>query len=379
MAGGGANRKISAASARSHTRRAKQKSSIKLPPGIFSKILLVLFVGISAWAFQAIRPPPPKICGSPGGPSITASRIKLRDGRHLAYKEHGVSKDVARFKIIFLHGFDSCRLDGVVAANLSPEIFEELGIYYLSFDRPGYGESDPHPQRTLKSLTLDIEELADQLGLGSKFYIVGFSMGGELTWSCLKYIPHRLAGATLIAPATNNWWPGFPANLSTEANKLQPPRDQWALSVAHYTPWLSYWWNTQKWFPGFSAIVMHPDILSQQDKEVMAKIGEEKKNNYRAYVRQQGEAESIYRDLTIAFGTWEFDPMDLENPSSNGEGSVHIWQGDEDGLVPVTLQRYIAQRLPWIHYHEITGSGHLFPMVDGMANKIIKTMLTGEQ
>lgn len=61
----------------------------------------------------------------------------------------------------------------------------------MSFDRPGYGESDPHPKRTLKSLALDIEELADQLGLGSKFYVIGYSMGGELTWSCLKYIPHR--------------------------------------------------------------------------------------------------------------------------------------------------------------------------------------------
>lgn len=64
-------------------------------------------------------------------------------------------------------------------------------MYTVSFDRPGYGESDPDPNRTLKSLALDIEELADQLGLGSKFYVVGMSMGGELVWPCLKYIPHR--------------------------------------------------------------------------------------------------------------------------------------------------------------------------------------------
>ena len=61
----------------------------------------------------------------------------------------------------------------------------------MSFDRPGYGESDPNPKRTMKSLALDVEELADQLELGSKFYVFGYSMGGQAVWGSLKYIPHR--------------------------------------------------------------------------------------------------------------------------------------------------------------------------------------------
>lgn len=68
---------------------------------------------------------------------------------------------------------------------------EELGVYVVSFDRPGYGESDPHRKRTVKSLALDVEELGDQLGLGPKFYVIGLSMGGQAVWGCLKYIPHR--------------------------------------------------------------------------------------------------------------------------------------------------------------------------------------------
>lgn len=76
---------------------------------------------------------------------------------------------------------------------LLQELIQDLGIYIVSFDRPGYGESDPDPKRTLKSSALDIEELADQLELGSKFYVVGFSMGGQIIWPLLKYIPHRYA------------------------------------------------------------------------------------------------------------------------------------------------------------------------------------------
>ena len=79
--------------------------------------------------------------------------------------------------------------------------------------------------------------------------------------------------------------------------------------------------------------------------------------------------------MNIGFGTWEFDPMDLENPFPNNETHVHMWQGDEDYLVAATLQRYIAERLPWISYHELAGSGHFFPYLDGMADTIVKTML----
>lgn len=64
-------------------------------------------------------------------------------------------------------------------------------MYVVALDRPGYGESDPDPKRTVKSLVLDIEELADQLNLGPKFYVAGYSMGGLVVWSCLKYIPNR--------------------------------------------------------------------------------------------------------------------------------------------------------------------------------------------
>lgn len=371
----GVSRKISAASARAHTRRPKQSTPFQLPSGLFKIILVAFFVGLLAWAYQAIQPPPPRICGSADGPPVTAPRVKLSDGRHLAYKEHGVPKNEAKHKIIYVHGLGSCRHDAVIATQLSPDVVEGLGVYIVSIDRPGYGESDPNPKQTLKSMATDLEELADQLGLGSKFYVVGFSMGGQVIWTCLKYIPHRLAGATLIAPAVNFWWPGFPANLSEGAYNQQFPRDQWAYRIIHYTPWLTYWWNTQKWFPSSSALADSPAVLSRQDLElVRTKAG----RPHEAQVRQQGDFESVHRAMIIGLGTWEFVPLDLNNPFPNNEGSVHLWQGDEDLLVPVTMQRYIAQQLPWIKYHEVSGSGHLFPFAPGMVDAMVKELLLGQ-
>lgn len=83
---------------------------------------------------------------------------------------------------------------------------------------------------------------------------------------------YRLAGAALLAPVVNYWWTGVPANLSSEAYYQLFQQDQWAVRVSHYTPWLTYFWNTQKWFPSSSVMAHSTDILSQQDKELLPKL-----------------------------------------------------------------------------------------------------------
>ncbi|XP_020202709.1 uncharacterized protein LOC109788401 [Cajanus cajan] len=337
------------------------------------KIATIFLIGFLALAYQAINPPPPRTCGSPGGPPITAPRIKLRDGRHLAYKEHGVPREVAKKKIVFLHGFGSSRHDAVIVTNPPQGLLVELGAYIVSFDRPGYGESDPDPNRTVKSLALDVEELADTLGLGAKFYVIGFSMGGQAVWGCLKFIPHRLAGATLMTPVVNYWWHNLPGNMSTKAYYEQPRRDQWAVRVSHYFPWLTYWWFTQKWFPSSSVVQRNHAVYSDQDLSIISNFLI--KREHQSQVQQQGEAESICRDIIVGFGSWGFDPLDIDNPFPDNTGHVHLWQGDDDKLISVTLQRYIAQNIPWIQYHEVPGAGHMFPYLEEVRANIIKTQL----
>ena len=72
-------------------------------------IAVAFTIGLLGWAYQALKPPPPKICGSPNGPPVTSPRVKLGDGRHLAYREFGVPKEEAKYKIIVIHGFGSSK------------------------------------------------------------------------------------------------------------------------------------------------------------------------------------------------------------------------------------------------------------------------------
>eukprot|EP00253_Pinus_taeda_P009109 PITA_09109 len=321
------NRRVSAASARAHTRKGKSGSRSAI--SVWKKLAFVSIVGFLAWAYKAIQPPPPIICGTPNGPPVTAPRIHLQDGRHLAYKESGVPKERAK---------------------------------------------------SVRSAALAIEGLADQLDLGPKFYVIGISMGGYPTWGCLRYIPHRLAGVALLAPTINYRWPGFPANLSKKAYYQQPLQEQWALTVSYYTPWLTYWWMSQKWLPSSRLIQGTWKPLNRHDRELIIKFAASGKSAERVKATlQQGVFESLHREMMIMFGKWDFDPMELSNPSPNNVVPVHIWQGDEDELVPASLQHYIAERLSWIHYHEIPEAGHLFVLMEGVPSRILRSLLFGEE
>ncbi|KAK0603800.1 hypothetical protein LWI29_008758 [Acer saccharum] len=190
-----------------------------MSPAMLVPIAVAFTVGLLGYAYQALKPPPPKICGSPG-----------------------VSKEVAKHKVIIIHGFDSSK---DLHLPISQELIKEFKIYFLFFDRPGYGESDSDPSRSFKSEAYDVQELAD-----------------------------KLSGAALVVPFVHYWWPCLPANLSTESFKRLPLQDQMTFRIAHYTPWLFYWWMTQKWFPSLSIMSGNMAIFCPQDMEILVKLSE---------------------------------------------------------------------------------------------------------
>lgn len=85
------------------------------PAGLMALMAAALAAG---WFVSAVRPPPPTPCGTPGGPPVTAPRARMRDGRYLAYAESGVSRDRARFKVVYSHGFSGGRMDSPRASQV---------------------------------------------------------------------------------------------------------------------------------------------------------------------------------------------------------------------------------------------------------------------
>ncbi|XP_030456695.1 uncharacterized protein LOC115677644 [Syzygium oleosum] len=302
-------------------------------------------------------------------PPVTSSRIKLRDGRFLAYTERGVPKSRSNYKVVIVHGFGSSK---EMNFPVSRELIEKLGIYIVLYDRAGYGDSDMNSKRTVKSEALDIQELAERLQLGSKFYVIGVSMGSYPTWSCLKYIPDRLAGVALVVPTVNYRWPSLPESLTKPDYRKKLIR--WSLRIASHAPGLLQWWVTQKWHPSEG----DPTLFNQRDIEVLKTTP-----GFPMFtpenLRRRRVFETLRSDFKVGFGKWEFDPMDLSDPFPKGASSVHIWQGHEDKVVPFQLQRFVSGKLPWIKYHEIPDGGHLLVHYNGVCDAIVKALLIGEE
>lgn len=305
--------------------------------------------------------------------SVGASKIKLSDGRHLAYIERGVPREKSRFKVIIVHGFGSSKDMNFI---VSDDLVDELGVYILLFDRAGYGESDPNPKRSVNTEASDIKELADQLKLGAKFYVLGVSLGCYPAWSCINRIPERLAGVSLVVPMINYNWPSLPSDLVKDDYRKNLLR--WTIFVMRYAPRLLHWWTTQKIFPSSSVLDRNPTFFSSKDLEVLKNTPGYKllcKNK----LKDKVVFDSLCGDFIVAFSKWDFDPLSLMDPCQKSESSVHIWQGYEDKVVPVTLQRFVSKKLPWVNYHEVPDGGHLLVYDSPVCEAILRSLLLGEE
>ncbi|MDO9589762.1 MAG: alpha/beta hydrolase, partial [Microcella sp.] len=102
----------------------------------------------------------------------------------------------------------------------------ELGLRFVSFDRPAYGGSSPHPGRTIGSVALDTVALADALGLDT-FAVMGHSGGGPHALACAAAHADRVSAAVSIAglapidAAGLDWFDGFGPRGAAELRAAQ--------------------------------------------------------------------------------------------------------------------------------------------------------------
>ena len=98
---------------------------------------------------------------------------------------------------IWMHGMLSSRYEAVA---VDQGLLEELDMYIVSFDRPGYGQSDAHPGRDFNSSVSDLLAVADELGL-RRFFVIGVSGGGSYALAAAAFAPERVRGVLLFSAA----------------------------------------------------------------------------------------------------------------------------------------------------------------------------------
>ncbi|KAJ6913744.1 hypothetical protein NC651_016091 [Populus alba x Populus x berolinensis] len=311
----------------------------------------------------------------------SANRIPLPDGRHMAYLEQGVPADRARFSVIVPHSFLSSRLAGIPGVKTS--LLQEFGVRLITYDLPGFGESDPHAIRTLNSSAMDMLYLADAVGVNGKFWVLGYSSGSMHSWAALRYIPDRIAGAGMFAPMINPYEP------SMTKEEMRRTWDQWSSRRK-----LLYFLARK--FPKFLAYFYHRSFLSgnhgQIDKWMSQSLGKKdeiliKEPMFEEFWHRdveesirQGSTKSFIEEAVLQVSNWGFSIVDLQvqrkcqrngfllwlwSMYSQAEcelvgflGPIHIWQGMDDQVVPPSMIDYISRVLPGANLHKLPNEGH---------------------
>ncbi|KAL4301818.1 hypothetical protein GQ457_10G007110 [Hibiscus cannabinus] len=310
-----------------------------------------------------------------------ADRIILPDGRYIAYREQGIPADSARFTMIIPHSFLSSRLSGI--PGLKASVLEEFGVRLLTYDLPGFGESDPHPFRNLESSASDMLFLANALGVSDKFWVVGHSTGSLHAWAALRYIPDRVAGAAMFAPMVN-------------------PYDSLMKRGEKYGTW-EKWTRKRKFmyflarrFPKFLSYFYRKSFLSGKHGQIDQWLSLTLGRRDRALIEdpiyeefwqrdveesiRQGNAKPFVDEAVLQVSNWGFSLADLKLQkkqrrkgilnvikyvlSSSKEeytgflGPIHIWQGMDDTVVPPSMTDFVHRVLPSAAVHKLPYEGH---------------------
>jgi len=272
----------------------------------------------------------------------TAQTITLRDGRTLGYAEYG---DPNGKPLFWFHGFPGCRLDG----KLVEEAAAAADVRVIAPDRPGMGLSTFQPARTFLDWPGDVRQLADSLGL-ERFAVAGISGGGPYAAVCALKLADRLTAAGIIS--------GVGPLRAKRATKGMSRQNRALFWLGRHTPLLP---EGVMWIQSVRVRqARKPERLLTQMKRSFAEVDRpyldrpEIRDALLSEVKEafrQGSRGPAY-ELRLYSHRWGFRLRDITMP-------VHLWQGEADTNVPVSMARYLAKMIPHCRATFYPGEGHL--------------------
>lgn len=277
--------------------------------------------------------------------------IGLPDGRILAYAEYG---DLPGFPIFHFHGGNSSRLEGQWLA----EAATSQHIRLLAPDRPGFGMSDPHPERTFLSWAADVANLADALDI-DRFGVMGLSGGGPHAAVVAHQLPERVTAVALVSSLA-------PPNMPDQLKGVFPPL-RLNFLTARYAPALNRWFLGQ-----MSNSYADPDKFLKMVKQGMPRPDKILAEQRPVAIHQFSAAavESHRQGIAGDFTEWQLYVRPWGFQLSEISSSVDLWYGEVDNFVPVAMGRYLAGQIPNSQLHIVPDGGH-FSTINNHAEAIL--------
>jgi len=251
--------------------------------------------------------------------------------------------------VFLLHGTPGSKSGPVPR---SPLLYQ-LGVRLISYDRPGYGESERQPGRLVVDAAADVLRIADELGL-DEFRVVGRSGGGPHALGCAARIDRsRLLSVTVLvglaphdAPDLD-WFDGMTESNVNDYEAASVPDDAMITDLTKRA----------------EEIRRDPEALlealekemTDSDKRITSDAGIRRRllEAYRDALRPGPYG---WIDDVLAFRAgWGFDLGEIKVP-------VHLWHGDLDVFSPASHSRWMARQIPDATVNVEAGAAHFAAM-----------------
>nr|WP_239134794.1 alpha/beta hydrolase [Streptomyces sp. SID12488] len=246
--------------------------------------------------------------------------------------------------VFLLHGTPGSRLGPAPR----PSLLYRMGVRLITFDRPGYGDSDRMPGRTVSAAADDVRVIADALGIG-RFAVVGRSGGAPHALACAALLPERTTrAAALVGLAPQDapdldWFEGMiDSNVREYVNA--------AISRHRVTAALGRRSMSILADPAASIDEMRAE-LPESDRWIVADAGIQDmlERNFTEGLRTSADG---WVDDVMAFSTgWGFEVAGITTP-------VLLWHGEDDIFAPVGHTRWLGRNIPGARVDVEPGAAH---------------------
>ena len=279
--------------------------------------------------------------------------IRLPDGRRLAYSEYG---NPAGTKVVIHH-------HALPGSRREAEVFRDFGhlaktpeVRLISFDRPGFGDSDPVAAKSFCGWVPDLIAAAHALKV-DRFAITAFSGGVPYALAAAIAHPDRV---TRIATACAAGEHVKGLDNGKAAKQREIARDHPRLFKAEINLWIRSIERNPKHAtrPITGLLQKHVPKETELFKDPVAV-------EFAAAVMKlafkQG-ALAMGQEAALLTGPWRLDLAGVK-------ASTTLWHGESDEFSPPWMSEVLAKAIPGAECHLSPGDGHL-SIVNNRAGEI---------
>jgi pimeloyl-ACP methyl ester carboxylesterase len=269
-------------------------------------------------------------------PDVTTS-----DGRTLRVHEGG---DPGGLPVLVHHGTP---MTGELFAPHAEDA-ERRGIRLIGYDRPGYGGSTTHEDRSVADAAADVSAIADALGL-DRIAVWGISGGGPHALACAALLSDRVVAAASLASVA----PADADGLDWSGGMGEANLEEFGATRRGRAALEAYLRGEAAGLLASDAeqlVAALETLLTPVDAAVLS-------GELAAYLSgcMKDAVRGIdgWRDDDLAFvRPWGFAVEDIRLP-------VLLWQGEQDRFVPPAHGEWLASRIPGVDARISADDGHL--------------------